>query len=98
MARDIALDAYNAWEEKSTRWGSVMVYRARPYNGKIRRWSLILFLFSIALIITLDLLYGPGAFPRWFVIFVVTLVIASGLVYTACILYDWWAWLRNKGF
>ena len=68
----------------------------RPYSGKIRTRSLILFLFSLALIIVLDSVYGPEAFPRWFLGLVVTLVTGSSLTYVGCVLYDWWAWFCNK--
>ena len=70
--------------------------RLRPYSGKIRTRSLILFLFSLALIIALDSFYGSGAFPGWFLALVVTFVIGSGWAYMGCVLYDWWAWLYNK--
>jgi hypothetical protein len=70
--------------------------RMRPYSGKIRTRSLILFLFSLALMITLDSFYGRDAFPRWFLALVVTLVTGSSLAYIGCVLYDWWAAICNK--
>ncbi len=68
----------------------------RPYSGKIRTRSLILFLLSLALMIALDSFYNYKELPRWVLVLVLTLVTGSSLVFTGCVLYDWWAWVCNK--
>jgi hypothetical protein len=83
-----------------------MVYKIRPYSGKIRTYSLRLFWICSLLLIMLA--FGLEAFSGWSLIreriigttfLVLVLMIAgSGLVGSACILQDWWAWLQNRGF
>jgi len=79
--------------------------RLRPYSGKIRTRSVRLFWLSFALMIALAL--GLEAFSAWSLVgekiigttfLVLAFVIGgSALVGSACILYDWWAWLKNRG-
>jgi hypothetical protein len=79
--------------------------RLRPYSGKIRTRSVRLFWLSFALMIALA--FGPEGFSAWSLVgegitgtifaVLIFVIIGSAFVGSACILYDWWAWLKNQG-